>query len=164
MGRQLMVQRQKLEIAGRFSPPTGTPPTLEQAHKERRAARKQLIEILKNATESGKQYLHNRAAAEALADNADAAKVAEKLIRIEELRRTFQKLKGTQPEKRRSGTLSHIKVPYHDKEGVKTQFMSEEQAREHDRDQPIHWESIYHPVEMTEFLICRNKHHFGQSH
>jgi hypothetical protein len=123
------------------SVPTTCPPTAV-LQTNIRHAQKSLKKAVKQAPELRRMHLEERATAEAAANNSDASKIIQRIIRAEASSNSFKTLRRALG-KRNGGSLSSIMIP---------------------GDEPDTWQHIFDPNKITELLIKRNKKHFGQAH
>ena len=117
------------------------PPALKAAKHQLKKAKKAVRKANKKAAELCKEYLEERAEAEALISGTSKSVILKRIIAAEENRQDYQYLAMLRGKCKSSG-LQSLMIP---KPGGQ-------------------FETIHDPKEITEKLIERNKKHFNQAH
>jgi hypothetical protein len=102
------------------------------------------------------RYLQEKAATYAMTEDTDKAKIIHRILRAENLRRTYRKLRTIRNLDAGSNGLSSLKVP-------KSVSVTDTEALRSLPDTPDFWETVTLPTAIEKLLLKRNQHHFGQA-
>ena len=124
--------------------------TLQQAQTHHRAARRQRYTVMSEASDYRSMFLHERAAAAALASDDDKETILKRLITSQERSDTYKKLHHVfKPAN--TGAISHLEVPKGDWQWP------------YNPKQVTEWTREYDTQKVEDHLFDRNITHFGQA-
>ena len=131
--------------------PQTIPATLREVNQLLREAQTKLKEIRNLADEKRQAHLDQRANLYAMLEEAGKETIIRRIRRAEDLARCYQKLKYIRQVDAPRG-VTELKVPLDPNMDPKTCPKEEE-----------YWRTTQVPEEITQLLITRNRHHFGQA-
>lgn len=127
--------------------PVTIPPTLAELERCKRAAAKELHDVVKEAGTHRLEHLQNQLLVHEAQGNLKDAKAVKRLIQAEEMRSIFQKLKYLRSDKRES-SLKRVIVPVDPYDDPNT---------------ATNWRIIDEQRLVENTIFQRNRKHFGQA-
>ena len=135
-------------LVGIYSDPIGIPNAVTQLNVVLRAAQNDLKAMLKVATDERRKFLQDKHSAATISGNTKEATKWKNHQKAEEIKAMYRKLRFIRKDSARQTGLSRIDVPMDPLEDPK---------------KCSHWKTIDTPDEITQYLLERNKTHFGQA-